>query len=480
MNLLFLLSDEHNKNIMGCAGHPVVKTPWMDGIADAGVRFPNAYCNNPICLPSRASFTTGEYASKHGYWDNAFPYGGEVKGFGHRLTEAGYPVVTIGKLHYKGNDPATGFPDQRIPLNARDGIGDVYSCARSFEQFRPELGKNVTAAHWGDSSYLRYDRGIADEAVRFLKEEANTYGKPWLLKVGFVSPHFPLVAPERYKDMYKLKDVVFPKRYGLKERPRHPILDEMRRYMNVEDEFSDEEVRRAVSVYYGMCSELDLQMGRVLQALKETGLDKTTRIIYTSDHGDMVGAQGLWWKHTFYEESIGVPFLMAGPDIGPGRTIQENISLVDLYPTILDCFGIELTEEEKKLPGRSLLPVVQGADKLPDDRPIFADYFAASSITGMYMIRKSNFKLCYYAYYPSQLFDMEKDPEETRDLAGDPAYASIIDDLEAELRKVVDPERTALRCRMEQLDKMNEYGGYRRIMKNGPMFAYSPVPKGFD
>lgn len=477
MNLLLILSDEHNRNIMGCNGNAVIQTPYLDALAASGVNFTNAYCNNPICLPSRASFTIGDYASHHGYWDNAFPYGGETRGFGHRLGDAGYPVITIGKLHYKGNDPATGFPDQRIPLNAKDGIGDVYSCIRSFAQYRPQLGEHVRMARWGSSDYQRYDRVVAEKAVHFLEEEADTYGKPWLLKVGFVLPHFPLVAPEKYKKLYPLEKMPFPKNYRKNERPMHPILEEMRRYMGVQEEFTDEEVLRAVSVYYGMVSQLDENIGMVLDALKRTGQDKHTRVIYISDHGDMIGAHGLWWKHTFYEESVGVPFLLAGPDILSNTTSKTPISLVDLYPTIIDCFGLEPTEEEKRLPGRSILPIAQGESHgLTDDRTIYAEYFAAASVTGMYMLRKGDYKLCYYAYYPNQLFNLKNDPEETNDLAKDPHYVGIMDDLEDELRKIVDPERVSLEARSAQLDKINMYGGFRKVLRGGELITYSPVP----
>lgn len=479
MNLLLIVSDEHNPRVLGCNGNGVARTPTLDGLASSGVNFSNGYCNSPICLPSRASFTIGDYGSRHGYWDNAFPYGGETRGFGHRLADAGFPVVTVGKLHFKGDDPATGFPDQRIPLNAKDGIGDIYSATRSFEQYRPQLGGHVRQAHWGDSDYLRYDRGVSDEAVRFLKEEARGYDDPWLLKVGFVLPHFPLVAPERFREIYPLDKVPIPKRYSLSERPRHPILDEMRRYMGVQGEFSEEEVRRAVAVYYALCSELDENIGRVLAALRETGRDANTRVIYMSDHGDMIGAHGMWWKHTFYEESVGVPFMMAGPDLPAGRTIDAPISLVDLYPTVLDCFGLELNDAERRLPGRSLLPAAQAQETLSYERPVYAEYFAASSVTGMYMLRKGDFKLCYYAYYPNQLFDLKNDPEETRDLAQDPAYQIVLDDLESELRGIVDPERTSLLARLAQLDKIDEYGGFRTVMKQGELFPYSPVPEAF-
>jgi choline-sulfatase len=155
------------------------------------------------------------------------------------------------------------------------------------------------------------------------------------------------------------------------------------------------------------------------------------------------------------------------------------VSLVDLYPTILDCFDLEPTAEELALPGRSLLPAARGDEALPDDRPIYAEYFAAGSVTGMYMLRRGDFKLCYYAYYPNQLFDLKEDPEETRDLAGDPAYADVVDALERELRRVVDPERTALQARLAQLDKTDQYGGFRQVIKRGELFPYSPVPEEF-
>lgn len=480
MNLLLIVSDEHNPKIVGTNGNQVVQTPNMDRLAASGANFSHAYCNNPICLPSRASFTIGDYASRHGYWDNAFPYGGETKGFGHRLVESGIPVTTIGKLHYKDTDPATGFPDQRIPLNAKDGIGDVYSASRSVEIYRPELAEHVRMANWGESDYLRFDSGVAEEASRFLKEEASTYDSPWLLKVGFVLPHFPLMAPPKYKSTYPLETVPFPKRYRLEERPYHPVLNEIRRYMGVEGELSEEEVRRAVAVYYSLCSELDENIGRVLDSLNESGQNGNTRIIYLSDHGDMVGAHGLWWKHTFYEESVGVPFMMAGPDIPAGKRVEEPISLVDLYPTILDCFGLAPTDAERQLPGRSLLPVVRDEKALDYERPIYSEYFAATSITGMYMIRKGDFKLCYYAYYPNQLFDLRNDPEETQDLATDPRYAEVMDELETELRRIVNPERTSLEARWAQLDKIDEQGGYRLVMNRKEIIPYSPVPAQFQ
>ena len=162
MNLVFIFSDQHSRRITGCYGHPIVKTPNLDSLAATGTRFENAYCNFPICVPFRASMTTGQYAFVNGYWDNAHPYAGEVPGWGHRLREQGYTVVTVGKLHYKDNIPETGFSDQRIPLNVVNGIGDLYGCIRNTDAFRPQIGKAVKNAGPGETSYIRYDIGVAE------------------------------------------------------------------------------------------------------------------------------------------------------------------------------------------------------------------------------------------------------------------------------------------------------------------------------
>ena len=202
-NVLVLMSDEHNARMLGSSGHSIVQTPNLDALAARGTRFSTAYCNSPICVPSRASFATGRYVHQIGAWDNAAPYTGiTCQSWGHRLGDSGVPVTTIGKLHYRNSSDDVGFSDQRVPMHVMDGKGDLFGCLRNdMHPTRYQL-EHVDEAGAGDSEYLRYDTAIASEAVRWLHEEAGSRSTPWCLFVSLTLPHFPLIAPARHVDLY--------------------------------------------------------------------------------------------------------------------------------------------------------------------------------------------------------------------------------------------------------------------------------------
>jgi choline-sulfatase len=474
MNLLYIFSDQHSREKTGCYGNQYVKTPNIDRLSREGTQFNNAYCNFPICLPSRASMTVGDYAHRNNYWDNAHPYAGEAEGWGHRLTQQGFEVTTIGKLHYKANIPETGFLDQRIPLNTVKGIGDIYGCVRSKDAFRPELGEWIAKATIGEHDYTRYDRQVASLAKEFLEGKTPSYSeKPWTLFVGFVCPHFPLICPSEFA--YDPMELPFPKQYLKGSRPEHPVIAEFRRYCNLEDDLDEMTVRKAVACYYGLCSFMDAQVGIVIDALRKANLEDTTRIIYTCDHGDTMGDHGLWYKHTMYEGSVGVPLIIAGPDIPKGKKSNTNVSLVDIFPTVLECVGATPRPEDTGKPGESLIKFAN-EDDVPD-RIIFSEYHAVGSITGIFMIRTKTYKYVYYVGYDPQLFNLEKDPDEFFDLAQDPEYKDVLDFCETELRKICDPEEVDKKCKKDQIKLVDLYGGKTKILELGQEFAYSPVPE---
>jgi choline-sulfatase len=474
-NLLFIFSDEHNRDMLGCNGHPVVQTPNLDRLARDGVNFKNAYTNCPICVPARASLATGRYVHEIGSWDNAAPYIGESPSWGHRLVEQGYQVTTVGKLHYRDSGDDTGFPDQRLPLHVLDGTGDVYSLVR--EAGLPVKGsgrERVLEAGPGESSYTRYDRAITKEAVKFLREEAAAKEQPWVLFVSYVSPHFPLIAPKEYFDLYPPESIVFPKQYGLDQRPQHPVLEEYRRVNGLAGELDEAAVRNAIAAYYGLCSFLDAQIGEVLSALREDALDQSTRIIYTSDHGDTMGEHGLWFKSTMYEGSVSVPFIIAGPDIPKSKEIVQNISLIDCFPTILEAVGARPTETDRDLPGVSLLPLAKGVDA--SDRTVFSEYHASGSITGVFMIRDERYKYIHFVDYQPQLFDLIEDPHELNDLAGDPSYSEIVEVYELKLRTIVNPEQVNARAKLDQQRRLELHGGRERVLAQGFKIPFTPAP----
>lgn len=480
MNLLILMSDEHNRQMMGCSGHPVVQTPNLDRLAGRGALFPAAYCNCPICVPSRASMATGRYVHELRLWDNATPYVGEYPSWGHRLTAAGRHVTTIGKLHYRTVGDDVGFPDQRMPMNVKDGVGDLYSLIREDMAPRPQARARLLEAGPGESSYVRYDRQICEAAEHWLTIEAAEHEEPWALFVSFVSPHFPLIAPQEYLDLYPPESVVLPRASSLADRPKHPVLEEMRRVFAIDDELDEMQTRKAVASYYALCTFLDSRIGRVLAALEAGGHADDTRIIYTSDHGDTVGDHGLWWKHTMYESSAGVPLILAGPDIPASRVVEEPVSLVDFFPTILEATGVSLEPEDDQLPGTSLLPLARGAGTPEGDgRVVFGEYHAAGAVTALFMIRDGQYKYVHYVGYPPQLFDLRNDPHEDTDLAADPDYAQILASCEQELREICDPEEVDRLARADQARMLAEHGGKDAVLSSGYQIPYTPVPREF-
>jgi choline-sulfatase len=272
--------------------------------------------------------------------------------------------------------------------------------------------------------------------------------------------------------------VLLPQQYGLAERPKHPVLEEFRRVSDLTDELDEAVIRKAAAAYYGLCSFLDAQVGIVLEALERSGLAENTRIVYTSDHGDTLGEHGVWFKHTMYEGSAGVPFIMAGPDIPKNRVVDEPVSLVDCYPTIVEAVGAHLTEEDSVLDGDSLFPLLMGETTEP--RVAFSEYHASQSVTGYFMIRYLHYKYIYYVGYQPQLFDLEADPGELNDLSNHPEYSDALAACEKELRAICDPEEVDARARAYQRDKLEANGGREAVLKEGFTIPYSPTPTQFQ
>jgi len=473
-NLLYILSDEHNRDALGCYGHPLVQTPHLDALASRGVRFDAAYANCPICVPSRASLATGRYVHDIGYWDNAFPYEGRVPAWGHRLIAEGHQVDAIGKLHYRSAEDDDGFSHKIIPLNVVGGVGDVMGSIRDPFPLRTGARDGVLEAGPGQSTYLDYDVDIAAKAVEWLGEKAGSSAsdKPWMLFVSFVCPHPPFVAPPELYDLYPLDQIPLPAQNRRDEQPMHPALENLRQAMRYAEPFTEQQVRNVTAAYYGACTHLDLQIGKVLEALERLGLADDTRILYTSDHGESMGRRGLWGKFTMYEEASAVPLILAGPDVPQGEVSRDVVSLVDCYPTILEGLGLPLTDEEQKLPGRSLWPIAQGNSL---DRYAFSEYHAVASNGASYMLRQGRFKYIYYVGHAPQLFDLEADPRETRDLAASADHAQVLAEFEGKLRGLLDPEAVDAQAKEDQRALVERHGGREAVLAAGT-FTNSPVP----
>ncbi len=472
-NVLFILSDEHTRDVSGCYGHKIVKTPNIDRLAARGTKFTAAYTNCPICVPARASLHTGTYVAENACWDNAHPYDGSIRSWAHRMKAAGHEAMSIGKLHFRAATDDNGFTEEVIPLHVVDGQGDLLGLIRRPKAAKrggmPDLAK---AAGPGESTYAKYDRNIRDGAIEWLTTRAKALDKPWCLFVSFVKPHFPLVAPPEFYAMYPPESLPMPRLYGPDDYPKHPSVAALRGCMDYDDYFTPEKVRIALAAYYGMVSFLDDNIGKVLGALEAAGLAASTRVVYSTDHGDNLGTRHMWGKSIHYEESAAVPMIVAGPGIPAGKTCPTPVTLVDVYPTILQSVGIAPDATEKALPGRSLVDL---ANSPPVDRVAFGEYHAAGSITAMYMVRKGRWKYIHHVGYRAELFDLESDPGETKDLGESAAHRDTLAMMEAELRKIVDPEAVNARAFADQEAKIAKFGGVDALIKRGD-FGYSPAP----
>lgn len=474
-NTIVILSDEHNKKITQCYGHPIIKTPNIDRLAQSGTRFTSAYTNCPICVPARASLATGRYVHNIRCWDNAIAYAGDPLSWGHLLMKSGHHVASIGKLHYSKSDPeVNGFSEEILPMHLVDGIGDLLGLIRDELPKRngalnlgPESGR-------GESAYTKYDRDITAAACEWLKKKADqTTQKPWVLYIGLVAPHFPLVAPNAFYDLYAGMDLPFPKMYAQQERPKHPFIEAMRACMVFDDGFTDDlMVQRAITAYFGLVSFLDSNIGEILNTLETSGLNANTRVIYSSDHGDNLGARGLWGKSTMYEESAGIPLIFSGEGIPQGKVCDTPVSLVDLFPTIIESVGLNDLLKDQELSGNSLFAIANGEKR---NNTVLSEYHAAGAITGSYMIRVDQFKYIYYVNMPPMLFDLKNDPEEIVDLSTDPTYQDTLILCEKELRAILDPEKMDQLAKTDQLKKIEAHGGKQVILERGG-FRFSPPP----
>ena len=470
-NMLFILSDEHNPKALGCAGHPFVTTPNLDALAARGTRFTAASTPSPICVPARAALATGQPIHAMGkFCDNADPYEGSIRSWHHALRDAGRSVVSIGKLHFRGlPGDDHGFTREELAMHVIDGKGDLLALIRDHDMTRRQGAYKMAAmAGPGESDYTRYDRDITAAAQVWLREEAPRLDQPWCLFVSLVTPHFPLTAPPEH--YYRYTDILLPKAYAPEEWPRHPAIEDYRDIMAYGASVKDAAtLRRMRAGYFGLVSFLDEQVGKILACLEECGLSGDTHVLYSSDHGDNVGTRGLWGKSVMYEEAAGIPMILAGPGVAEGRVVGTPASLTDVYATILDGVGVA---EAPPAGSTSLFALAEGAEA---DRACLSEYHATGSREGAFMLREGRYKYVRYVTYPPQLFDLQEDPEELRDLAGDPAHAALEARLEARLLGLLDPVAVDRVVKARQAMLVEANGGRAAVLARGDL-PYSPPP----
>ena len=473
-NFLLIMADEFARGAMGCAGHPVARTPNLDRLEARGVRFTQAYTNSPICVPARAAMHTGRYVHDIRCWSSAQPYRGRHESWAHRLRRHGMDAVSAGKLHFRRTEDDNGFAPELRPMHVKDGIGWAPGLLRDPLGDYPATAELAGRIGAMETEYHAYDRAVADAATGWLEARAAAGGPPWALFVSFVSPHYPLAAPPEWFDLYARADLPAPKPYAGNWRD-HPALRETLRFFDYDRHFDAAARDAAVRGYLGLVSFVDDLIGRVLAALDSAGFAENTTILFTSDHGEMLGDYGIWTKQVMFEGSAGIPMILAGPGTmagtAAGRTVDTPVSLVDVFPTVLDAMGAPAPSAP--LPGRSLLEVAAA----PEDpaRPVLSEYHDGGSVTGAFMLRRGGWKLVHHEGFAPQLFDLSGDPDERCDLAADGAGADVLGAMQAGLRRMVDPAAANAQAFADQRARLEELGGADAVRAmQGYDFGYSP------
>ena len=445
MNIVFLFSDEHAGAVMGNSGHPVVQTPHLDRLAEQSYTFDNAYCNYPICTPSRLSMLTGRYPHQIEAWDLGAIADRQYKTWGDYLAEAGYETVLCGRTHFNGTDRLLGFSHRLLDDLPRWRHTTGRPPRRTPDERRGS-NSHVAECGPGDHEHTRYDRNVTDLAVEFLHEKAaSSDDKPFLLYCGFMHPHFPLIAPPEFYALYDPDTVELPATWNEPLESQHPIIQHHRWAWRNDIPPPEATVRCALASYYALVSSLDAQIARILAAIDTSPLAENTVVIYTSDHGEMAGHHGIWQKQCFYEPAVRVPLMLRLPSGENGRVVQ-NVSLVDVLPTLLEMADLETPSD---LPGDSLMGSARHQAE-ETTRAVFSEYHHSGMLNAGFMLKRGNYKLCYYVGSEPQLFDVGTDPLENDDLAAKSKYATIRSEMEVDLRAIVNPKLTDARAKENQ------------------------------
>ena len=449
-NLLYLHSDQHSPFVAGCCGDPLVETPHIDGLARRGVLLENTYCPSPICVPSRMSMLTGRFPHENRVWTNTHVLDSGIPTLAHAMGAAGLRPVLIGRMHALGPDQLHGYTERLVGDHAPNPLGgrgvDHGELSGTAGPARISLEKSGP----GQSAYQVHDEDVAAAAVDHLnrlgvRRRAGQPAEPFSLSVGFMLPHQPFVARRRDYHRYA-GTMTMPRKPEPFSDSLHPYFSWWRRTCGIE-EVTPEEILRARAAYWALVGVLDTLIGDILAALERNGLAQNTLIVYTSDHGEQVGEHGLWWKQTFYEESVRVPAILCWPgELPAGSRCSRVASSLDLNATMLDALGAPPLSASR---GRSLLPIL-GADGPAGDTAAnwrdeaFSEYCTDEGCLHR-MVRQGPWKLNYYHGQEPQLFDLRADPDELRDRARDPACAAVREALEREVLAGWDPEEIARR-----------------------------------
>jgi choline-sulfatase len=433
-NLLLVMADQLAASWLPAYGHRVVRAPHLSALAETSTVFESAYCPSPLCAPSRAALLTGRLPSRTGVFDNGAELPATVPTLAHALRAEGYATALAGKMHFVGPDQLHGF-EERLTTDIYPGDLDWTP------DWRLPAGEHLPWYHTMESvvepgvctasMQQDYDDEVAFRAVRAIFDFARAGDRrPFFLAVSFTNPHDPWELRARYWDMYDRAEIDPPAVPAIPFEEADPHSRRLREMCGVDAAaLSDEQVRAARHAYYAAVSYVDERIGEVLGALGEAGLDDDTIVVFTSDHGEMLGERGLWFKMSFFEQSARVPLFVRKPGGAAGRRVAEPVSLLDIGPTLLELAGAAPLGE---VDGESLVALTETGG-VRRSAAVPGEYLAEGVNAPAVMIRRGRHKLIHCPGDPDQLYDLADDPDERVNLAGSPEHEAVLGELREEV-----------------------------------------------
>ena len=460
-NILVLMVDQLNGTLWPDGPAEWLHVPNLRRLAGGAVRFSNSYTGSPLCAPGRAAFMSGALPSRTGVYDNAAEFTSNLPTYAHFLRRAGYQTCLSGKMHFVGPDQLHGF-EERLTTDVYPAdfgwTPDYRKPGERIDWWYHNMGSVTGAGVAEITNQLEYDDEVAYHAVRKIYDLSRGQdARPWALTVSFTHPHDPYVARSKYWDLYEDCEHLLPEISSMPYEEHDP---HSKRLFDANDwrkyQIDEEHIRRARRGYFANVSYIDDKIGEVLHALEATRQEAI--ILFTSDHGDMLGERGLWFKMCFFEGSSRVPLMISAPGLEP-RRINDPVSTIDVLPTLCELAGVSMEDVKPWTDGQSLVPTAKGE---PRETPVAMEYAAEGSQAPLVCLRQGRWKYTRCMLDPEQLFDLEADPHELTNLATDPGHAETISEFRRQADARWSLERYDLEVRESQARRWVVYEALRK------------------
>ncbi len=475
-NILLVMADQLSAPMLSMHGGPAI-TPTIDRLAREGVTFTSAYSNSPLCAPARFAMMSGQLNSKIGAYDNASEFPASVPTFAHHLRAAGYQTSLVGKMHFVGPDQLHGYEERLTTDIYPADFGWTPNWADPdgrFDWWFHNMDSVVNAGIADASNQLDYDDDVGHHAVRKLRDLARTSDeRPWMMTVSFTHPHDPYVARQEFWDLYDHEQIPMPTVGPIPADDDDPHSRRLRKVIAADTTVvTDEQVRMARHAYLANISYVDHHLATMLDVLERHGMADNTVVVFTSDHGDLLGERGLWYKMSYFEHACRIPLIVRTPAMadtasGAGSVNGSHVGLLDIAPTLLDVAGVE---SPAAFDGASLLPLL-GAATDPA-RTVVGEYLGEGAIAPIFMVRRGRWKFIWSQPDGAQLYDLDCDPDELDNLVGNVDHLDVVADFTTEVLRRWDPDQ----LRADVLASQEARATVDRAMRQGRFAAWDYEP----